>query len=112
MGKIKCEWLDKQPTFKKKVKLKDGTVIGTIHALTKFDYSEIFTKSDGFTNQVEFSMWSIIQSLTGHGCGWELDRELNYENLNVLSKDFFNAFAEAVNNFEKQNEITEEIVKN
>jgi len=111
MGKIKCEWLDKQPKFKKEVKLND-VVIGTIHALTKSDYSKIYTKSEGFTNQVEFSMWSIIQSLTGHDCGWEVDRELNYENLDVLPKDMFNAFATAINEFEKQNEITEEIVKN
>ena len=109
---IKCEWIDKRPDFKKDVKLEAGTKIGTIHALTKSDYSIIYSKSNGYKNLVEVIMWKIIRSLTGHGCKWELDKELSYETLSIVPQDIYIAFARAIDDFEKQNEVDEDIVKN
>lgn len=112
MGKIKCEWLDKQPMLKKEVKLEDGTVIGTVHATTREDKMNICGKSDNYQNVAKYSNWSIYYALIGHDCGWEFDREITFENILALPDDEFNAFAVAVSGLEKQNEITEKIVKN
>lgn len=106
-----CEWKDKQPGFKKEVKL-NGEKIATIHALTKSDYAKISDKSNGFKNLVEANIWFIYYSLNGHDCGWNFDREVTYENIGLLPDDEFNAIAKAINNFEEQNKVEDDLVKN
>lgn len=109
---VHCEWLNEQPGFTKEVKRKDGTVIGTIHALTKSDYAKIAEKSNGYKNIYDYALWSIVCSLIGHDAGWNFDKDVSYENVDMLPKEDFKLFMDALKNFEDQNVITEGTEKN
>ena len=119
---IHCEWKSAQPDFYKEVEC-DGVVIGTIHALTKDDYSELskFTKyefADKSTfviiERVKLEIKRMLLSLTGQKkSGWNLDKEITEEVIaNELPDKYFNAFNTAIIELENQSAVTEGIAKN
>lgn len=119
-----CEWLDEQPAFLKDVEI-DGKKIATIHALTKMDMAEIRRKADTktelgksgemffITNPEKLELARMIQSLTGHKkSGWEFDRDITEDNINLLPKVYYDAINTAIIELETQNNITEGTEKN
>ena len=122
MGKIKGCFIDDQPNFYKEVKL-DGEIIGKIHALTENDYAaiedEAYRKriSEGTyeidVNSRKLGIMRIYRSLIGESeCFWEMESEITKEAVGKLLPKYRDAFLNAVNELEKQNEVTEGIEKN
>lgn len=120
---VACDWKDTQPAFFKDVYDEAGVKIARIHALTKLDYAEIervsgakyIVKGDETTiqvNGVEMQLMKIKKSLEGHDCGWAFDRAITTENIALLPDKYYNAIVDAINELEKQNNLTEGIRKN
>ena len=114
---IHCEWIDAQPDFKKDVIIKDkdgkDIVLGTMHALTGLEMNEINRKCPITTENEDKDMMKmtylmIIYALTGHDCGWNFDRELSIENLDMMYPDYKKKFIEVLNSFY----VTEAVSKN
>jgi len=119
---IKGCFLSDQPDYYKDVML-DGVKIAKIHALNRNDRAEIerhavkrYRKGDEIIidiSSIAAENMTVYRSLIGKNeSGWELEKEITFENVCDLPDDQFNAIKKAVNELAKQNEVTDGISKN
>ncbi len=105
MAKIKNCFMDEQPDFQREVKFK-GEKIATIKALTKNDKAEIerLTTTKRLVNgEIEISFNSVKTQIVRMRLAlkdWEFGREINEENIGLLSEKYFNAIDTAIQKME------------